>query len=361
MADEAGPDDVRAAGDPTAPPPPEAPSAPPIAAEAATPAATPAPPAPTTAAPAGPQTVTIQADPLPAAPNPLVTAWNDLDATSRMIIGAAGVLLASLLIGGLFSAWFRSGTFVIAVAAAALVSAGAAAYTSISNAGPKPTKLPLATVEFLARRRGDGARGHAGHRDRLRPRPALDDYGGLFGVVATIVVAGAAGTILAGAFRRDPTLRTPRAYGDTSVRLAVSGLTLVLIGWALNLSISYWNMNAAASSLAVLTIAAVLVIVASRWTAALPEVPLAWVGAALGVLGLFLALGLWGELMELGTELELGVLDLVGVPPDRHRDRHPDRGRRPRRATVARVATQASPEASRRSPGGGTARGDRCA
>lgn len=247
----------------------------------------------------------------PAVPAGVTNAWNDMDPTSRLIIGASVVMLVALVIGGLAAAWFSTGAFALVIIGAAIAATATAAYTSVTNASPKPSKLPLATIEFAA---GSVATVLAVMRviEMIFDIDDLEDYGGLLGALATLVLAGAAIAILLGAFRRDPTLRTPRHYGDASVRLAVSGLALVLIGWGLNLSIGYWNMNAAATSLALLTIAAVVIIVAPRWSDALPEVPLAWAGAIIAAVALLVAVGLWGELMELGAEhVALGVIDLV--------------------------------------------------
>ena len=99
---------------------------------------------------------------------------------------------------------------------------------------------------------------------------------------------------------------------DRGTRLAVVGLVLVVLAWLLNLSIGFWNMNAAATPVALLTFGAVLVVVQRRWLAALEEVPLGWVGAGFGVVGLLLAIGLWGDLMDIGrTRVDLELIDYL--------------------------------------------------
>ena len=78
---------------------------------------------------------------------------------------------------------------------------------------------------------------------------------GSIGTILTFVLPVAAAAMLAGAFRRDPTYRPPREYGDTGTRLAVSGLTLVILGWVVNLTIGYWTMGGAATVVGLLTLA----------------------------------------------------------------------------------------------------------
>jgi hypothetical protein len=297
MADESGPDDLPAPANEPAPPP------------APDPAPVPPPATTETAAPARPPL--DAAPPVPAAPNPVMTAWSGLDQTSQMIIGSSVVLVATLLVGSLVSAWASSGNFVLILLVAAIAAAATAWFTSTTNAGPKPSQLPLSTIEFAA---GSVATVLAGLRvvEMLAEFGNLGDYGGLIGVVLTIVLAISAAGILAGAFRRDPSYRTPGRYGDTGTRLAVSGLTLVILGWALNIIVSYWNMNAAATAVGLLTLATIVIIVAPRWAPVVPEVPIAWVGAGLAVVTLLIAFDQWNEFMELGaTRVELGILDLV--------------------------------------------------
>ena len=61
-----------------------------------------------------------------------------------------------------------------------------------------------------------------------------------------------------------------------------SGLGLVLLGWAFNLTVRFWTMGQAALPLAILTIAVVTIIEAPRDQS---PIPVAWVGAAVGALG----------------------------------------------------------------------------
>jgi hypothetical protein len=196
---------------------------------------------------------------------------------------------------------------VIAAVAAAVV----AVLRIRTVAGAKPSPIPLETIEFGA---GVVATVLALLRvvEMAFDFDDLDSYGGVIGAVLTIGLLVAAGAVLVGALRRDPTLRADVFASDRGTRLAVAGLALIVLAWLLNLSIGFWNMNAAATPVALLTIGAVLVVVQRRWLAVLEEIPLGWVGAGFGVVGLLLAIGLWGELMEIGlTRVDLELIDYL--------------------------------------------------
>ena len=196
-----------------------------------------------------------------------------------------------------------------------MIAAGAAAVVAFmrtqSSAGARPSPIPLETIEFAA---GAVATVLALLRvvEMVFDFDDLDSYGGVLGAIVTVGLLIAAGAVLAGAFRRDPSLRSDVLASDRGTRLAVVGLVLVVLAWLLNLSIGFWNMNAAATPVALLTFGAVLVVVQRRWLAALEEVPLGWVGAGFGVVGLLLAIGLWGDLMDIGrTRVDLELIDYL--------------------------------------------------
>jgi hypothetical protein len=91
--------------------------------------------------------------------------------------------------------------------------------------------------------------------------------------------------------------------------VASAGFVLVLVGWAANLSISYWTMAEASLSLAVLTVATVIILASRRVES---PVPVAWVGVVFGVLGAILGFGQWGDLNALGRgHVELGPTDFL--------------------------------------------------
>ena len=229
----------------------------------------------------------------------------------QMIVGGAIAIIGIVLVGAIINAWQDSGSLAGVLLVAAGAAGAAAWFTARQRASAAQPAIPLETIEFAA--------GLVGTIltllrviEMLFDLDDLDDYGGAIGAVLTVGLAVAAGAILVGSMRRDPTLRAALLGGDQWTRLAMGGLALVVIAWALNLSIGFWNMNAAATPVAVLTFGAVLVVVQPRWLDVLREVPLGWVGAGFGVLGLLLAIGLWGELMDIGrSRVDLELIDYL--------------------------------------------------
>jgi hypothetical protein len=261
------------------------------------------------------------APPLPGVSSAQVMAmWSKFGPVGQLIVGGSIALIVIALLGVIVNAWEDSGTLVgVSVIAAAAASVAAFVRTEAVG-GAKPSPIPLETIEFAA---GAVATVLAILRvvEMAFDVDDLDSYGGVFGAVVTVALLVAAAAILVGALRRDPTLRDDILASDRGTRLAVAGLALVVIAWLLNLSIGFWNMNAAATPVALLTFGAVLVVVQRRWLAVLEEIPLGWVGAGFGVVGFLLAVGLWGDLMDIGrtrVDLELSdylpqVLQFLGI------------------------------------------------
>jgi hypothetical protein len=237
--------------------------------------------------------------------------WSKLGPVGQMIVGGAIASIVIALVGAVINAWEDSGSLVGVVVVAAVAAGAAAWFTARKGADTAQPAIPFETIEFAA---GLVATILAVLRviEMLFDLDDLEDYGGAIGAVLTVGLVVAAAAILVGSLRRDPSLRSALLGGDQWIRLAVGGLALVIIAWALNLSIGFWNMNAAATPVAVLTFGAVLVVVQPRWLAVLKEVPLGWVGAGFGVLGLLLAIGLWGELMDIGrSRVDLELIDYL--------------------------------------------------
>ncbi len=258
----------------------------------------------------GPATASSAA--LPSVSAAQVTAvWSKLGAVGQMIAGGAIAIIVITLVGAIINAWGDSGSMVVVLVVAAIAAGVAAWFTARKGAGATQPAIPLETIEFAA--------GLVGTIlailrviEMLFDLDDLENYGGAIGAVLTFGMVVGAGAILVGSMRRDPTLRTAILGGDQWTRLAAGGLVLVVIAWALNLSIGFWNMNAAATPVAVLAFGAILVAIQPRWQAVLHEVPLGWVGAGFGALGLILAVGLWGDLMEIGmTRVELELIDYL--------------------------------------------------
>jgi hypothetical protein len=262
---------------------------------------------PTTPAP----TTADATSPAPAMPSvsaaQLQSAWSNLGPIGQLIAGASIAAVLIVIVGAIINAW-DSSAFLLLVLVAGIAGVVIAWFTASTEASPRPSPLPLASIELAA-----GAvvavLGVFRLIEFIFDLDQLDDFGGIIGVVLTVALAAAGVAMLVGALRRDPSVRTAAMSGDQGTRIALGGLALVLIGWALNLSIGFWTMAQATSSLAFATYGVVVILVAPRWSKVLPGIPVAWVGAAFGVVVALLAVGQWGALGHLGVQTELGLTD----------------------------------------------------
>ena len=251
------------------------------------------------------------AAPPPALPSvssaQITAAWSTLGPIGQLIAGGSIAAIIIAILGALIDAW-DSTDFLLLVLVAGVAGAVAAWFTARSEASAKPSPLPLASIELAA-----GAvvavLGVWRLIEFIFDLDQLEDFGGAVGVVLTVALAAAGVAMLLGALRRDPSVRSAGMGGDQGTRIAIGGLALVLIGWALNLSISYWTMAQATLSLALATFAVVVIVVAPHWSKVLPGIPVAWIGAAFGVLVALLAIDQWGALGHLGIQTELGLTD----------------------------------------------------
>jgi hypothetical protein len=249
-------------------------------------------------------------DPVPPAPEPAPTAgaavpaWSSLDAGARAVAGAALAAVGIIIVGGLVGAWPSTEFVLIALLAAVVAAAGAwlgaSAPPSLERVAPASilASLAAAVVAVLGIWR---------LIELLFDLDQLDEVGGVVGaaMIASLAVAG--GALFGAAQRNDPTTFQAVRSKDTSAQLALFGLLLVLLGWAINLA-SYWTMRQATLSLTVLTLAALLIVLAGR---GLPLVA-TWAGLALAAIGAFLAVDQWSQLTRLGeTRLELGLSDYL--------------------------------------------------
>ncbi|MFL5650693.1 MAG: hypothetical protein ACJ777_05380 [Chloroflexota bacterium] len=240
--------------------------------------------------------------PGPAAPigtAAVVAAWSGLDPMARLVVGGSIAAIVLTILGLPFGTW-PSTDFVLLVLAAAIVTLVAASVATTSrNPGPlalietgAATVLAVLGVWNLIEVLFD---------------LDLDGRGGIIGILFTVALAGATIAAVVGAVDR---LGGPKAFGVREGRgatVAAIGFVLVLVGWAANLSISYWTMAQASLSLAVLTVATVIILASRRVES---PVPVAWGGVALGVFGAILGFGQWGDLNTLGREqVELGLTD----------------------------------------------------
>jgi hypothetical protein len=249
-----------------------------------------------------------QAAPPPAAsPAPStisIPAWSSLDAGARNVVVASLGAAAVLVVGGLLGAW-PSGDFLVIALLAALIVAGAtwmgrSMPASISRAAPSEVLASLASAVVAVL-------GIWRLIELVFDFDQLDEVGGAVGAGLIVALAIVGGALVFLADQRAPATAAAVRSGDRSVQLALIGLALVLLGWAINLA-SYWTMRQATPTLALLTVAALTIELAGR---GLPLLA-AWVGIVLAGLGALLALDLWGQLTRLGeTRLELGLTDYL--------------------------------------------------
>jgi hypothetical protein len=233
-----------------------------------------------------------------------IPAWSTLDAGARAVAGAALAAVGIIIVGGLVGAWpstaFVLIALVAAVAAAAAAWLGASAPPSLERVAPAPIVASLAAAVVAVQ-------GFMRLIELLFDLDQLDEVGGAVGAAMIALLAVAGGALFGAAQRNDPTTFQAVRSKDTSAQLALFGLLLVLLGWAINLA-SYWTMVQATLTLTVLTLAALLIVLAGG---GLPR-EATWVGLGLTVVGAFLAIDQWNQLSRLGeTRLELSLTDYL--------------------------------------------------
>jgi len=233
-----------------------------------------------------------------------IPAWSALDTGTRMVVGAGIAAALVALIGGVIGAW-SSNDFLVLALLAAIVAAAAA----WSTAAPRITAAVPVQLEIVATL----AAGVVAVLGIWRAIEALFDidqaseYGGIVGLIVNAGLAVLGAVLLWYALRRDPATSSALRSSDRSARLAIGGLALALLGWAVMLA-GYWTMRQAAPSLVLITLAALVVLLAGRGLPAIAT----WVGVALGALSALLAIGLWGQLTRLGeSRLDLGLTDYL--------------------------------------------------
>ncbi len=259
-------------------------------------------PDPASPAPAPGPTPSTPATP-PAAPASLpIPPWSSLDASARAVVGSGIALAVITLIGAILGAW-ESSSLTILLIVAGLVGAGLAWAGAAAALRDQPIPLPavgslaaliavviaiLAVIELVF------------------DFDQLDERGGIIGAILTLAAALAAIAFFITSTRRDPETRAEAMSSKLPVRLALGGLLLVLVGWALSLSVGYWVVEPAIVPVALAAAATALILIAGRiheWVS--------WIGAGVAVLAVLMTIGLWGKLMDLGeNQIELGIIDI---------------------------------------------------
>ena len=221
----------------------------------------------------------------------VTAAWASLDRLAQAVVGGSIAAIAITILGLPFGTW-DSTDFVLVVLAAAIVALVAAVMGTTSR-DPEPLAFLEAAAAMVLAVLG------VWNLIEILFDLDQDDRGGIIGILFTIALAVASVIVLVGAIRRLGGVRVLGVTEDRGVAVASGGLILVLVGWALNLSVGYWTMAQASLSLAVLTVATAVILASRRIES---PVPVAWAGVVLAVFGAILALGEWGDLIELGRE-----------------------------------------------------------
>jgi hypothetical protein len=230
-----------------------------------------------------------------------LAAWTQLDLTSQLVIAGSVAAILITLIGVPFGAW-DSTDFVLMVLAAGIVAGLAAGFRTGEILATELSLLELGAGAVL---------GVLSVWNLIEILFDLDQdpRAGALGIVLTIGLAIAGVAVLVGAVRRNGGPRALLSTDDRWVAITLVGLVVVLAYWTLNISVGYWTMAAASLSLGALTLAAVIVTVSRRIES---PIPAAWAAVALGALGVLLAVGQWGALMDLGKGMALSPIDFLG-------------------------------------------------
>ena len=266
------------------------------------------------AAPAEQSDATEADAPAPAqeAP-PLLTAvsadmrrvWSSLDRRGQQLAMASALVLVVTLLGIPFSTW-GSSQFALIVLTSAVITIVTAFLGASSMAKRSP--VSISTIEFWA-----------SHITAVLALLKLIEVAFNFGQLGVVrgavgLVVSAALVVAAGAVLYVSNHRGADPYGDVvngdqGTKVATVGLAIFLLAWAYNVSAGYWSLPALA--IAVVTLAALVIAEAQRIRG---PVPTAFVGAAIGVFGVILLFGLWGDLLSLGGRVVvLDLFDYLGI------------------------------------------------
>lgn len=234
-------------------------------------------------------------------------AWSSLSSAARLVMGGSVVVFVAALLGIIVEAWELDPYGLIAVVVALV--AGGAAWMLASGPAAAGARAMLPGVQLAAGAVGSALAALAVIEMLFDLDQLDDDYGGFVGLLLAIVLAGGALAILWGALRREPDWAARLRGGDQGTRIAIAGVGLVLIAWALHLSIGFWSFAPASWGIAAIVLAGVVLFV--RAQLALPF-PASWIAIVLGLFAAWTAFGQWNSLMDVGARrVELDLTDLV--------------------------------------------------
>jgi len=231
-----------------------------------------------------------------------------IDATSRLIV-AAGVATAVIaLAGGLLGAW-RMDWLGLVMVAAGMAATGVAWRRATADGA---TDLDGRDIEL-----GTGVMAGVISVTGLLELPfelaRLDERGGVVGAALTVALAVSSLALLAGAVRRWTSVSDILGGPDRGVRLAYTGVGLVVVGWLANVTIGAWTLSAGVGVLTWIMLAALVL----RWSSdpAADGLPVAgaWIAVVCAVIATLL--GLDHLMAFVGQAATFGPLDWLAMLP----------------------------------------------
>jgi len=235
-------------------------------------------------------------------PNAVAASIARLDRISQTIVSAGIVVAVGAILGVALETWrFDYAGLLLLLAGAA---GAAIAWLAAERRLPQ---MPLTAGDLLvAASAVAAALGILALLTILFDLDQLgDEYGGVVGLLVTVITAGAGLAMLAGSFRM-ASLSLPAARG---IRIGIAGAALALLGWAGNVTIGVWNFTPSAMVVALIVLAAVVLHAAGRrleqGTAS--PVPLSWAAVVLAGLATLLMIDHFRAFSDLMSDGDLGV------------------------------------------------------
>ncbi len=224
--------------------------------------------------------------------------------SDRTVLAAAGAVVIGALFGTVIGAWDVQPFALVMIALGLIV--GGVTYASATMDVGAPVRRHLPAVGRIAAVIATALAALALF-EFVGDLDDLEEVGGFLGLVAAIIVAIGASTMLATTVRgAAPDVRSS-ARGP---QLAVIGAVVVLGAWTLHLTVGFWSFGTAVWGIAAIVLAAGLLVFGP--TEPRSSAILGWVAAGLGAFAALTAVGQWSKLMELGeTRLELGAGDIL--------------------------------------------------
>ncbi len=222
--------------------------------------------------PAAPVAEAEPAEPVAKAEPAPLAMLNSLDTRTRMAVVAGLVVAAVGLIGSIVDAWSLQFSGLIMIVAG--LGAAGAAYLASTRKSAAPGRLPLRDV-ILAGGTISAILGILYVVQVVLDLGDLsEDYGGVLGLAAVIVLAVAGVALYIAATRwwtGGPAApwRTMMRSGDRSTRLILVGTALVVVGWLITVATGFWFLEAGSELLTFMLLAALVVRAAGD-----PEQPL---------------------------------------------------------------------------------------